>query len=318
MSDNSRVAHNLPLTVFKAVQSAVVDAGEIVLQCRGRVRNTGKDTYDLDHSVRNISGMAKTDADEMAQELILARMLPFRSVIDVNAEEDTPLTKFFALPSATRAKWTLHMDPIDGTAAYLGGKDDFAVGMALSGHGGIFTHSVILAPARRVTYVCTPSGAHITHNGKRKSFVQRSATPSNVVCEKRLLSASGRRAVIQLGFVLTEPSSAHLDIIGTAMGTRAAFLYGGSNVHDSLVPLPFARALGIAPCDRFGHIITGAHMREKIREGHFVRFHRIPSICYVSPLIPPPIKAALFTILSNSRNLSPEYLERFSKQEHPV
>jgi len=295
-------------TLFTLMRNFSREAGEIALQYRGKVANIKKtESYDLAANGTNEAGLAKTIVDEMIQELFLSRLAPYRRELGINAEENTPLLHLF---TQKKPKHFLHLDPVDGTLNYVSGKNDFAIGIAISDADFNFTHCVIHAPARGMLYAAEPD----KKRALPKPVRVQDRIPPRLIYEKRLLSPHGRALVEKLGYtVITLPIASHLGIIDTAMGRVSAFLYGGSNVHDGMIPAPFAALHGVHPQDRFGRDIGGKNMRIKDRNGGMVSFHRIPSLCYFS--LAPADRKKILAILSKKENLHPEYLKTFAPHE---
>lgn len=293
-------------SLFQWMQSFALEAGAVAVKQQKGVREERKETDDEGYA-HSRGGMAKTAIDELIQEMFLEQVsahfptLSFR----INAEENTPRLKQF--PNR-EAAYTLHLDPIDGTLGYIRQGKDFAVGMAISDRDNNFTHTVIFAPLHDRLFVASPAGAQIFDGAMRPVNGASMRPPRPVFYEKRLLSDAGLAAMRELGLEKESLPSSHLDIVYAALGRAAVFLYGGSNVHDGMIPLAFARAYGLIPYSKNGTAITGAHLREAPIDG-VLRYRRIPSLCFFS--CDDAMQKKIFVLLADSKNLHPEYLARF-------
>ncbi len=83
-----------------------------------------------------------------------------------------------------------------------------------------------------------------------------------------------------------------------------------SNPHDSLIPLPFARAKGLFACDAHGRPFTPDHVVCEVKDG-FPSYPRLESMCYFTP--DEQIREAVFEVLADERNLHPWLLQQRRK-----
>lgn len=290
--------------IFLFMQDFALRAGEVALARQKDVQNKKKAVRGpiLPRDARDAA--AKTVVDEIIQELFLGELYRYFPGVRVNVEEDTPLTQLFPL----HAPLTAHLDPIDGTLSYILQERRFTIGMAISDAKNLFTHSVIYAPALGRMYTASPKGCAVRN--ARGIVVQDYPSQKKpfVIHEKRLLSREGRRAFERLGFHIEKVSSAHLTIVDVACARAAAFLYGLSNPHDSLVPYAFARAKGVEPTDVQG-IVLKQRSLQTFFEGNRLHFRRIPSICYFAPDLKE--RNEILRILKDPKNLHPRYRKMF-------
>lgn len=300
--------------LFQWMKTFILKAGNIALRYRGKVKNIGKQ-YDLGKTGDIKAGTAKTIVDEIIQELFLSELYFKFPGININVEENTTLLPLFSDRIISKNKilkhLTLHLDPVDGTKSYLEGKKEFTVGLAISNKDHQFTHTIIFAPVLNKVFSASPSGYSIYNKiGKRYSVIKERG--SRLIYEKRILSKKGRKEIEKLGFLLREPNSSHFAILYTALGKSAAFLYGGSNPHDSLIPYAFAKALGVEPTNVYGEKIQGNNLG--FRKTHnYLKFERVPSICYFSCSTSQ--KNKIISILAKKENLDPIYLKKFAPRE---
>ena len=299
--------------LFIWMQEFAIMAGDIALFYRGKVENKEKQAYDLAGVKQSEQGRARTDADEIIQELFLAELYKRWPDTCINVEENTNLISLFKTGKRALKKsfLTVHLDPIDGTLNYVTGKKEFAVGLAISDAAHTFTHTVIYAPMFKKLFFASPRGSFIKMGKKITAAIQKK-NPSMLIYEKRLLSPQGRHALGLLGFSFAPPGSSHHAIINTSLGNANAFLYGGSNPHDGMIPCAFARGLNVLPYTAQGKPIAGRDLTFT-RTNQFFSFNRIPSLCYYS--CGKEMRRTMQTILSQKENLHEEYLSRFMNQK---
>ncbi|OWK27319.1 MAG: hypothetical protein US76_03710 [Parcubacteria group bacterium GW2011_GWA2_38_13b] len=290
--------------IFKWMIKFALKAGKIILEYRGKTQPVNK-SHDL-YSGKNLTDSSvKTIIDDVIQELFLSEIYFKYSDYNINAEEKTPVKFLFRTKNENPC---LHIDPLDGTKSYIDMKKEFTVGMAISDKKNNFSHTVIYAPALKKLFIASPNDYDIL-NEKLKKIPKKIIIKSNIIYEKRMLSDAGIAKIKSIGFEIKKPLSAHLAIIGTVLGENSAFLYGGSQVHDGLVPLAFAIANGVKPLNAKGKEIKNTDIQTKIEENE-LKFARIPSLCYFSKT-EKKIKNVL-EILSKKENLHPEYLSKFA------
>lgn len=257
--------------LYITLQCAVMDTGKIIMNYRGKVKNKGKEY----HSDATAAGMAFTDIDEIAQEIILAKLYNRNPKVMVNAEEDTPLRRLF---KGNQNDITVHIDPIDGTLSYVDGKDTFSSGCAISIKGQ-FTHTIIHAPARGLLYHASPENHEILRIGKDYSASQFS---KKTLFAKKIFSDKGIKALGKLGYeVIPDNYGAHVSSIDAILDDIAGVIHGFTNPHDMLVAAAFARAMNKIPHGTDGNEVTGKDLVMRIEDGLPV-YERIPVVAYFS------------------------------------
>lgn len=257
--------------LYCALQSSVMDAGKVMMSFRGKVQNKSKNQAgDLTEA-----GMAFTEVDEIAQEIILAKLYDVNPKFMVNAEEDTPLRKLF---KGNQHDITVHIDPIDGTLSYLNGKDTFSSGCAIS-ISGQFTHTIIHAPARGLLYTASPEGYEICKVSANSSISQFS---KKTLFAKKIFSENGIKALEGLGYeVIPDNYGAHVSSIDAILDDIAGLIHGFTNPHDMLVAAAFARAKNKVPYGIDGKEVLGKDLVMRIEDGLPV-YERIPVVAYFS------------------------------------
>lgn len=293
--------------IFKWMIKFALKAGKIILKYRGKAQPINK-SHDLYCNENLTDSSAKTIVDDIIQELFLSEIYLKYPDYNINAEESTSLKFLFQTKNPKQQKSCIHIDPIDGTKSYIDMKKEFTVGMAISDKNNYFSHTVIYAPALKKMFVASPDGYNIL-NEKLEKIPKTVIKKSNIVYEKRMLSKKGISEMQRLGFEIKKPLSAHLAIIGTVLGENAAFLYGGSQVHDGFMPLAFALTNDIKPFNVKGKEIKNTDIKTKIEENE-LKFTRIPSLCYFSKT--EKRTKDILKILSKKVNLHSEYLKNFA------
>lgn len=299
------------LALNKLLKKFPLEAGRIALAFRGKVKNAPKQSAPLDIRPQK-ENRAKTVADEIIQELFLARVWREFPRLRVNAEEDTPIRTLLEQEQFLPGKApVIHIDPIDGTYSYLTGKKEFATGFALSSPSGNFTHSAIYFPALDRLCIASPRSFGVFDRTSRKrKFPGR--THTRLVFAKRIFSKAGVKEMTHNKFQVIAPPSAHYAVVMVALGKAAAFLYGVSNPHDSMIPYAFAKRCGVRAETLKGKKVKKSMLVPRIC-GRTVRYARIPSVCYFSCSTGE--KNIIRAILKNKKNLDAEYLARGAPRE---
>lgn len=143
------------ITELQQVIDAARAAGDAVL-----------DVYRRGPSVRTkADGFPVTDADDRAQEIILARLAEISPGVPVVAEED-------AHPEVSNGTFWL-VDPLDGTKEFLSRNGEFTVNIALI-EDRVPVLGVVLAPARERLFAAAPdTGALVCDADGRRSIAAR-------------------------------------------------------------------------------------------------------------------------------------------------
>ena len=134
---------------LQQVIDAARAAGELVLE----IYEQGCEARDKE------DGSPVTEADERAQEVIVARLAEIGQGIPIVAEEDADAVR--ARPS-NGTFWLV--DPLDGTKEFLGGNGEFTVNIALV-EDGVPVLGVVLAPARGRLFAAAPSAGALVEDG---------------------------------------------------------------------------------------------------------------------------------------------------------
>src|SRR6516225_6833481 len=144
------------------VIAAARAAGEAVL-----------DAYERESAPRSkADGSPVCEADERAQEIILARLVEIAPDVPIVAEEG--MQGAAAEPTAQRF-WLV--DPLDGTKEFLNRTDEFTVNIALV-EDRVPVLGVVLAPARGLLFAAARGlGASVEEGSARRSIAVRAIPP---------------------------------------------------------------------------------------------------------------------------------------------
>lgn len=261
---DSQITH-----AYHALKSGTIDAGMVMMKYRGKVENKGKPG---DHTE---AGAALTVIDEIAQELILSKLYRANRRVMVNAEENTPLRKLFENNSGNV---TVHLDPLDGTLSYLKNRGMFASGAAIS-VDGIFTHTVVYAPARGRLYSASPKEQGVV---QISDYVAKDKFTEKTLFAKKIFSEKGIKLLEDLGYeVIQDNYGAHVTSLDAVLDDIAGVIHGFTNPHDMLIASAFARHYNKVPHGIEGKEITGKDLVMHMENGLPV-YERIPVIGYFS------------------------------------
>ena len=185
---------------IKEMKEAIYGAGEMALGYRGRVRNVKKETEELlnDSNFVKKQREAKTIIDEKIQEklLLAASKLLNTWEVYVDAEEETSRKNLFsAKPTAT----TLVIDPIDGTLAYLLGRDCFSICVSLFENSEFLT-AFVYFPARRDFYFFKDSAVYCEKGGELQKIAAPKNKNSNLIYVNNRVGEQITKNLITRGF----------------------------------------------------------------------------------------------------------------------
>lgn len=162
-------------------ENAALLAGQAILEV---FRAGPSASYKADHS-------PVTEADERAEEIILAELMRFHPEIPVVAEESVAAGR---VPDIRNRSFIL-VDPLDGTKEFVNRREDFTVNIALI-ENGIPVMGVVYAPALSVAYLGDRQGAtklavdgHFAVTDRQAISARPSRTPPVAVASRSHNSA---------------------------------------------------------------------------------------------------------------------------------
>ena len=151
-------------TALEEVIRAARAAGEVVLEVYAR-GTTARSKMD---------GSPVTEADERAQDLILARLTQIAGEVPIVSEEGQESNRQ-APASASASFWLV--DPLDGTKEFLSGNGEFTVNIALIEDRKPVL-GVVLAPARGLLFAAAPDSGPTVEDGSGRRPISTRAIPS--------------------------------------------------------------------------------------------------------------------------------------------
>lgn len=138
-----------PESFLSHMRLAAEQVGVLALQFRGKVANVGKKIEGDDDPGHRAAAEALSDVDLVSQEIILLSLAAHFPFVRLDAEEETPLVERFA---GNDSRYTVVIDPIDGTLNYLSLRGEFAVLIGLL-EDDRFIASLCHFPLRKETFV---------------------------------------------------------------------------------------------------------------------------------------------------------------------
>ena len=138
-----------PESFLSHMRLAAEQVGVVALQFRGKVANVGKSMPTDEDPVHRAAAEALSDVDLASQEIILLSLAAHFPFVRLDAEEDTPLVERFA---GNDSRYTVVIDPIDGTLNYLSLRGEFGVLIGLL-EDDRFIASLCHFPLRKETFV---------------------------------------------------------------------------------------------------------------------------------------------------------------------
>lgn len=285
--------------IHRFMMEYAVEAGRVLMQYRGKVKREVKEGGVGGDQASG--GTALSVVDKIIQEDFLRelhKLLKGRKDVRINCEEDTPLQELFRGNNGELC--TVHQDPCDGTDPYLDGFDDFATGYGISRGDNRFTHTAIYVPAQKLLYCASPIGNRILDENLDDVVLGHKIPEHRKIFSKRVLNDKGIKVAAEMGFVVEGVKSAHCRIIDVAMRRAGAYLYGGANPHDSMIPYAFADHSAVRLTDIKGNPIEGKDIVVNEERG-LPKFERIPSVAYMP--FEYPYRQEIMGILSDPANL---------------
>lgn len=146
-----------------------IQAGKLALSMQKDIINEGKDIIreDKEDDMHYAMRQAKTKADVMVQDMLLKAMMDDRDILTLDVEEESDLVACFPCQDE---RYTLVIDPIDGTLQYLNQSDTYSICSAILHQQDILT-AVVYFPKRDTLYCYEPQyGARFFMNASQCDF----------------------------------------------------------------------------------------------------------------------------------------------------
>lgn len=234
---------------YDLLRSITVTGGLILNSYRGKVENIPK-TSDLPPDKVKESSTAHTVVDDLVQEVALQILMTMNPKFRINVEEDTRFKDFFL---ENNSEYTFHLDPLDGTLAFLKGWDSFCIGAGIS-KSTDFIASAVYLPARDELYYAEKNkGIIISDSNNNLKQFKRKIQPDNTYVQKRCDERLPDLKRMQLRPF--KSMSAHYSMVSLAKGELQVQLYNMASVHDFGIPKVLVEEAGGFCCDQYGNDI---------------------------------------------------------------
>lgn len=247
------------------LRTIVLVGGKVLTSMQGKVTNQPKRS-DLPPEKVQSSSTAHSEVDDLVQELALEILRSHLPTIQTNVEEDTPRTSMFG---QNKSKYTFHLDPLDGTLAYLQGSDSYCIGAGLS-KGVDFFASAIYLPARDELYMAERGKGTTMMNslGVEQTF-ERRTNPAKKFVQKR---CDNYLPVLEkIGLVPFQSMSAHYSMLAVAKGEVQVQLYHMASPHDFGIPQTLVEEAGGVCTNEQGQPVV--FNKDFSRQPFFFAFH---------------------------------------------
>jgi len=205
---------------------AAEQVGVVALQFRGKVANVGKSVEGEHEPSHRLAAEALSDVDLAAQEIILLSLVAHFPFVRLDAEEDTPLVARFA---GNDSRYTVVIDPIDGTLNYLSNRGQFGVLIGLL-EDDRFIVSLCHFPLRKETLVAVRDRGAFRYDHSDASGTRVSASRERIIAgtDSRLVyvdSATSADVIARLnaaGYEAARSGCSAIDATVAATGLAAS------------------------------------------------------------------------------------------------
>ncbi|MFW9777213.1 MAG: inositol monophosphatase family protein [Candidatus Heimdallarchaeota archaeon] len=235
---------------FSILKTIVVTGGLILNAFRGRVENIPKKS-DLPTDKVKESSTAHTLVDDLVQDIALEILYTNLPEVRINVEEETSRTELF---KNNKSGLCFHLDPLDGTLAYLKNRDDFAIGAAFS-HDLQFVASAIYFPVLdRLYYAEKGQGVRLLTGSGSELVFSRPDKAADRYVQKR---CDDLLPIVQeMGLQPFDTLSAHHGMIAIAEGNARVEMYHMASPHDFGIPKVIVEEAGGICTDLAGNPIV--------------------------------------------------------------
>jgi myo-inositol-1(or 4)-monophosphatase len=229
--------HVLSSEMFTVLKAIVLTGGLILTTFQGKVKNTPK-TSDLPENMIEDSSIAHTPLDDLIQENALEILASHMPNIGINVEEKTDRINLF---SNNKKNFCFHLDPLDGTLAFLQDRKDYSVGAAFSRNLHFIASAVYFPAFDRLYFAEKSKGIKVFDSlGKGQSLSQseqsfkRLSTPNSLYCQKRCDNLV--KILDKMGLSKLDCLSAHHKVIYVAEGKASVQMCHLASPHDFGIP----------------------------------------------------------------------------------
>jgi fructose-1,6-bisphosphatase/inositol monophosphatase family enzyme len=234
---------------IRILKSLVIKGGIILKSLRELASNVPK-ISDLPLDKVQASSTAHTLLDDVVQEVILQNLYEIDPDVKINVEELTPRVEWFKNSSNSLC---FHLDPLDGTLAYVQQRDDYSIGAGFT-RNNEFSSSVIYIPHSSRIY-SAQKGKGITLENDLGQIIpfKRKIEPENFFIQKRCEDFIP--VVKKLNLQSLDLKSAHHTMLAIAEGRAKLQMYNLASVHDFGISKLFVEEAGGICTDLYGNAI---------------------------------------------------------------
>ncbi len=235
---------------FYPILKAIVLTGGLILKAfRGSVDNLPKKS-DLPQDSVDKTSTAHTFLDDLVQEVALEILTSQYPKIGINVEEDTERVNRFSL---NKRDLCFHLDPLDGTFAYIQGRDDFSIGAAFSRNLEFFASAIYFPAFNRLYYAERRKGIEVMDSSGQNIPFQRKKVPLSFYCQKRCENLIPILQKMELESL--DCLSAHHKMIAVAEGNAKIQMCHLASPHDYGIPSVILEEAGGVCSDLSGNPI---------------------------------------------------------------
>ncbi|MEG1732937.1 MAG: inositol monophosphatase family protein [Longicatena sp.] len=232
------------LDIYKHLFTAMKQAGIVALALQSEIINEGKEVEHITAESAHHKAMrtAKTKVDELVQEMLLQALLPeYATLLSLDVEEETDTKMRYTREDY---KYTLVLDPIDGTLEYINQKDTYSICAAL-----LYEHDVKVAlvyfPKRNILYGYEETMGSVVYTKledcRWNDYQKLDYQPknSNIVYKNSRLDKCISERLEQVGYLVIDDNENGLTcpdaLIECMKGNAVAYFSDTRNIRDILL-----------------------------------------------------------------------------------
>ncbi|MFW9996315.1 MAG: inositol monophosphatase family protein [Candidatus Odinarchaeota archaeon] len=236
--------------MYKVLKTIVVAGGLVLNAFRGNVQNIPKESDLPPEKVRE-SSTAHTLVDDLVQEIALEILYSHLPGISINVEEETSRREWF---TSDKSGFCFHLDPLDGTLAYLRNSDGFAIGAGFSQDLEFIASAIYFPALDRLYYAEQGNGIRVQTGSGNEIPFSRAGKAADKYIQKR---CEDLLPVVQkMKLEPFETMSAHHGMIAIAEGKARVDMYNMASPHDFGIPKVIVEEAGGICTDLAGKSIV--------------------------------------------------------------
>jgi myo-inositol-1(or 4)-monophosphatase len=235
---------------FKVLKSIVLSGGLILKTFQGKVQNIPKKS-DLPINRAGESSIAHTIIDDLSQEVALEILASHFPDVSIVVEEKTSRIRWF---KNNISDLYFHLDPLDGTLAYIKNRNDYSIGAAFSKDQRFIACAIYLPALDQLYYTEEKLGyIHVQSSLGSKISFNRANEPQKLYCQKRCENFIP--IMKQMDLKAFDCLSAHQKMIAVAEGKISIQMCHLANPHDFGIPKLIVEEVGGVCTDLEGNQI---------------------------------------------------------------